>query len=292
MPTSYKDLGKSAADLLNKGFDGNNSVKVTTKAPNGVTYNAEVKAKGGNKIAGKVGAKFKHSSGLNFKKFEIANNGTLSSDITLEDAVDNATFNLNVALQPLDLSDFGEKCEVGVKYNVDKVNFSLNVSPLLPTSVDASLVVKATDNVLVGGVYGGQLDDTWNHKKDGLSVSYSDSSATVAVTSSAMFSQFGVSAFRQHNADIALAADLKLTRENPGSAALTVGGSYKIDGDTSVKAKVNVPKGSAEGSTASLGFNHKLNSTVRLTAASQIQLDPQDDLFGASFAMGLEFGSV
>jgi hypothetical protein len=292
MPTSYKDLGKSAKDLLGKGFDGNNSVKVSTKAPNGVTYNAEVKAKGGNKIAGKVGAKFKHSSGINFKKFEISNNGTLASDVTLEDAVDDVTFTLNVAMQPMDLSDLGEKCEVGLKYNQDKVNFGVSVSPLLPTAVDASLVIKATDNILIGGTYGGQLDDTWVNKKDGISVSYSDAGATVALVSSGTFSKFGLSAFRKHDDKISLAADLQLTRANPASAALTVGGSYKIDGDTSVKAKINVPKGSAEGSTASLGFNHKLNSTVRLTAASQIQLDPNDHLFGASFAMGLEFGSV
>jgi hypothetical protein len=292
MPAKFADLSKKANDTLNKGYDSNNSVKVNTKTANGVSYSASVASKGNNKIAGKVGANFSHSSGLNVKKLEIANNGTLASDVTLTGAVANTTFNLNVVMQPLNLSGAGEKCEVGLEYAHEKAQVTLSVSPLLPTAANASVLIKAHENVLIGGSYAGQLDDTWVSKSDNVGLGYTTADSIVTLNSSALFSNFTLSGFHQYNSDIAFAASVGLNRSNPSNASVTVGGAYKIDADTSVKAKVSVPNGSTDGATASLGFNQKINANVRLTAASQIRLDPQDDLFGASFALGLEFGSV
>jgi len=292
MPVKYADINKKTKDVLNKGFDTNNSVKVSTKAPNGVTYNAQVNGKGSGRIAGKVGAKFNHSSGFNMKKLEIANNGTLTTEVSLTGAVDNTTFNLDVCLQPLDLSGAGEKCEIGLDYAHDKARATLTVSPLLPTSAALSLCVQAHDNILIGGSYAGQLDETWVHNADNAAISYTSAGSNVALTTSSFFNKFTLSAFRQHSADLAFAASVGLDRSKPSSASVTVGGTYTIDANTSVRAKVNVPNGTTDGATASFGFNQRLNNSVRLTAGSTVQLDPTDDLFGASFAMGLEFGDV
>lgn len=292
MPAKFADLSKKAKDTLNKGFDANHSVKVNTKASNGVAYSASVSAKGDGKVNGKVGAAFSHSSGFNVKKLEIANNGTLTSDVQLTGALDDTTFNLNVVMQPLDLSGAGEKCEVGVEYAHEKAKLTLAVSPLLPTSAALSLLVKAHKNVLIGGAYAGQLDDTWVHTSDNVGIGYENGDSIVTLTSGSFFNKFTLNGFHQFNNDIAFAATVDLDRANVSNAAVTVGGSYKVDADTSVKAKVNVPNGSTDGATASFGFNQKINANVRLTAASRVRLDPQDDLFGTSFALGLEFGSV
>eukprot|EP00591_Stephanopyxis_turris_P000377 CAMPEP_0195525138 /NCGR_PEP_ID=MMETSP0794_2-20130614/25397_1 /TAXON_ID=515487 /ORGANISM="Stephanopyxis turris, Strain CCMP 815" /LENGTH=292 /DNA_ID=CAMNT_0040655515 /DNA_START=101 /DNA_END=979 /DNA_ORIENTATION=+ len=292
MPAKYADLSKKAKDTLNKGFDSNNSVKVNTKASNGVGYSASISSKGNGKISGKVGAKFSHSSGFNVKKLEIANNGTLASDVTLTGAVDNVTFNLNVVMQPLALSGAGEKCTVGLDYAHDKAKVTFAVSPLLPTAASISALVQATDNILVGGSYSGELDDSWVHKSGNVGLGYSSGDSVVTLGSCSFFNKFHLNAFHQHSQDIAFAATVGLDRSNISNASVTVGGTYSVDADTTVKAKVSVPKASTDGATAAFGFNQKLNSNVRLTAASTVNLDPQDDLFGASFALGLEFGSV
>jgi hypothetical protein len=292
MPSKFADLAKKALDTLNKGYESNHSAKVTTKASNGVTYTGSVNSKGNGKLAGKVGAAVKHSSGFNLKKLEIANNGTLASEVALEGAVDKTTFNLNVVMTPLDLSGAGEKCEVGLEYAHEKAQLTLAVSPLLPTSAALSVLIKAHENVLIGGSYAGQLDDTWTHTSDNVGIGYLNGDSTVTLTSASLFNKFSLTGFHQFNKEIAFAASVDLNRANPANAAITIGGSYQVDADTSVKAKINVPNGSTDGATASIGYNQKINANVRLTAASQVRLDPQDDLFGASFALGVEFGSI
>lgn len=292
MPALFKDLSKKASDTLNKGFDSKNSVKVTTKSANGVTYNAQINSAGEGKIAGKVGAKFKHGkSGLNVKKLEVANNGSVTAQVNLEDKVDNATFSVDVACNPLSEQCLS-KAVLGLDYTHDKARVTVGVSPLQPTAANLSILIKAHDNVLIGGSYAGKLDDTWKHTGDNVGIGYTTADNVVTLTTAKFFEQFTLAGFHQHNSDIALAATVGLSRSNPASANITVGGSLKVDADTAIKAKVNVPSGTTAGSSLSLGLNQKINSSVRLTAGSKISLDPQADLFGASFALGLELGSV
>jgi len=292
MPVAFKDLSKKANDALDKGFDSANSVKVNTTSANGVKYSAEIKSKGSGKVAGKVGASFKHSSGFNVKKLEIANNGTLTSDITLTGAVDNTTFNLGVVMRPLALPGNGEKVEVGVDYAHEKAQATLKVSPLDPTGASLSILAKVHDNVLVGGSYAGVLDDTWVHSANNVGLGYTNGNANVSLNAASSLSKFTIGAHLQHSNDIAFAARVGLTRANPSAAAVTLGATYKIDADTNVRAKLDVPNGSTDGATASFGVNQKISNNVRLTAATTVQLNPDAELFDASFNAGLQFGSV
>eukprot|EP00350_Pseudokeronopsis_sp_OXSARD2_P000268 CAMPEP_0170561508 /NCGR_PEP_ID=MMETSP0211-20121228/55221_1 /TAXON_ID=311385 /ORGANISM="Pseudokeronopsis sp., Strain OXSARD2" /LENGTH=295 /DNA_ID=CAMNT_0010877161 /DNA_START=15 /DNA_END=902 /DNA_ORIENTATION=+ len=295
MPVKFKDLNKSANDLLNKGFDSDNSVSVKTKASNGVTYTAKVQSKAEGKVSANVGAAFKHSSGLNVKKFEFGNNGKLSADFDLNDVVDNATFSLGVVLLPLDLlaADGHEKVELGVRYTHEKANANLTVSPIAPTSAAFDLTVAPIDNVLVGGSYKGELDDTWTHKDIQAGASYASGDSAVALVASKSLSVFTVSGFHQLDADLAFAGSVQIKKENAREAAATVGASYKLDADTSVKGKIQVPHGSLDDTSATISFKQKINGNVRVTATSKIDLDPNgDDLFGANLALGLELGGL
>lgn len=292
MPGLFSDLSKKANDTLNKGFDSKNSVKVTTKSANGVTYNAQINSAGAGQVAGKVGAKFKHAdSGLNVKKLEIANNGSLTTQVNLEDQVDNTTFSVDISCAPLSGKCL-KKASVGLDYSHEKARVTVGVSPLQPTAANVSILVKAHDNILIGGHYAGNLDDTWKHTADNVGLGYTTADNIVTLTSSKFFEKFTLAGFHQHSSDIALAATVAVNRQNPSNADITVGGAYKVDADTSIKAKVDVVGGTTAGSSLSLGLNQKINSSVRLTAGSKISLDPQADLFGASFALGLELGSV
>lgn len=295
MPVKFKDISKSANDLLGKDFGSNSQLTVKAKASNGVTYTTKVQQKGERAVAGNVGASFKHSSGINVKKLEVSNNGKLASDIDLTGVVDNTTFSLGVVILPLDLlgDDGREKVEVGVQYQHDKANVNLTVSPVAPTSAALDLSVAAIDNVVVGASYKGQLDDTWQHSDAAVGARYSAGNSTVALVGSNMLQNFTLTGHHQSNADLAFAASVKIARSNPKQAAIAVGSSYKLDADTTVKGKLNVPNGSTEGATAALSFKQKINNNVRLTASSNLDLDPNgNDLFGANLALGLELGAL
>lgn len=297
MPVKFKDMSKKSKDLLSKGFDANSSVSVTAKASNGVKYTANIKSKGEKAVAGDVGAEFKHSSGFEVKKLAVSNDGKLSSDINLTGVVDNTTFGLSVVLLPLDLlADDGkgkEKAEVNVRHEHEKFSAGLTVSPVGPTSASLDLSVAAIDNVVIGGSYQGHLDDAWEHSEAQAAISYSTGDSAVALGASKLFQKFQLSGFHQHNADLAFAASVGLTREDPRKASISVGAAYNLDADTSVKAKLDVPSASTDDASLSLSFKQKINANVRLTAASKIDLDPNgDDLFGANLALGLELGAL
>lgn len=295
MPVKFKDISKSANDLLGKGFNANSELTVKAKASNGVTYTTKIQSKGEGNVAGNVNAAFNHSSGFNVKKLEISNNGQLASDIDLTGVVDNTTFSLGVVILPLDLlaDDGREKVEVGVQYQHEKANVNVTVSPVAPTSAAVALSVAAIDNVVIGGSYKGQLDDTWQHTDAAVGARYSAGNSTVALVASKMLQSFTLTGHHQQNADLAFAAAVKVARSNPRQASISVGADYKLDADTTVKGKVDVPNGSTDGASASLSFKQKINSSVRLTASSNLNLDPNgDDLFGANLALGLELGAL
>jgi hypothetical protein len=295
MPVSYKDIAKAVSDLLDRGFETANSIKVNTKAANGVSYNAEVAAnsKDPNQVTAKVGFKLKHSSGVNFKKFEISNDGKLATDVRLEDAIKNATLTLGLVLPALELTTQSEKFEVGVEVDHDKAFLVASVSPV-DVAASASVVFKATDTFSVGASYAGHMDDTWKTNAVDVAAAYADGAGTsIAIASKKVFKEFSITAHRQHSADIALATRLGLNRDRPTEASLEVAGSYKIDADTTASGKVSVPTRDVAGSTATLGLKHKLSSAVRVTAGTVVQLNPaHDHQFGAKYALGVEFGTI
>jgi hypothetical protein len=291
MPVKYKDLSKKANDALDKNYSNANSAKLSTKAANGVAYTAEMK-NSGSSVSSKLSAKFKCTSGINVKKLEINNKAKVSADIALEGAVDNATFNLNVVMEPLTSPGAAEKCTVGVDYAHEKAQIGLDVSPFGPTGATVSALLNPVDNVLVGGVYAGNLNESgWTQTQLNAGLGYTSSDNVVTLTTGNSFSDFTLAAFRQHSADIAFAARVGLNSANPNSASFTVGGTYVVDADTKVNAKFDVPNGDISSSSVSVGYNQKLNSNVRLTTATKLQVGtggPQS----TGFALGLEFGSV
>lgn len=292
MPVQYKDLSKKANDALNKNYSNANSAKVSTTAANGVAYTVELKSSDSSSVSSKLSAKFKHSSGINVKKLEINNKAKVAADIALENAVDNATFNLNVVMEPLTSPGSAEKCTVGVDYAHEKAQIGLNISPFGPTGATLSALINPADNVLVGGVYAGELNDSgWTQTTLNAGLGYTSSDNIVTLTSNNCFSNFTLSAFRQHSADIAFAARIGLDSANPNTASFTVGGTYVVDANTKVNGKFDVPNGDVASSSLSVGYNQKLNSNVRLTAATKLQVG-NGGAQSSGLALGLEFGSV
>lgn len=290
MPVLFKNLAKAVNDALNKGFDTVTNIKLTTKSDNGVKYTAEVKAKGSS-VSSKVGASFKGGDGLDFKKIEIANNGALTALVNLEDVVDNATFNLDVHLQPLRLNGAGERCLVGVDYSHEKARVSLTMSPVLPTAATISAVIKATDNLAIGGLYSGEFDDSVTTTQAKCGLAYTTEGSTVSMVSGDFLESYTIGAHVQHSKCLAFAARVGLDKTTPSNANVTLGLVHNRNADTTLKAKISVPSGLASSSNLSIGLSKRLSKDVKVNLGSVIGLDNSGGNHTASFGMGVELGA-
>lgn len=285
----FKDLSKLVNDALNKGYDTVTSVKLSTKANNDVKYNAELKAKGSS-VAGKVGASFKTKDGLNIKKLEISNTGALTSQVNLEDAVDNTTFTLDVHLQPLRLNGNGEKCEVGLDYCIEDARVSLLVSPVLPSSASLSMMAKACSCGVIGGVVSGKFDDSFVTTQADVGFAYHSEGALVSLSTGDFLDKATLGAHLQHSSDLAFAAKVGFNCTNPSNADITLGAVHKIDNNTTLKAKVHVPSGEVSTSNVSIGISKRLSADVKVNVGSVISVAEESGAHSATFGASVELG--
>lgn len=94
MSILFKNIAKPANDLLSKSkytTGGAKKFGIKTKTSNGTNFKAEANIVGGS-VSGKIGTDLKHESGFTVKKIELDNKGTLTTEITLDKALENVVF--------------------------------------------------------------------------------------------------------------------------------------------------------------------------------------------------------
>jgi hypothetical protein len=286
MSILFKNIAKKANDLLS---DKNTSKKfsVATEAANGTKYNAEASISGAS-VSGKVGASLKHDSGFNVDKVEFDNKGTLTTNITLDKAVDNVQFSVNSKIQPLATTNPAESVTIGATYSSDDFQADLDVSPIDPTSADFSACFKR-DDLYFGGAAGLKLTEDSGVDVSGydFGVGYIKSSAAAAFTIKNKLADYQFSFFHQHSDKIAFAATIGGKTDNAGSAGLAFGGSYNVDDGTTANAKLSAPNGSASSANFSFNLDHRLNASAKLGLTAVIPAD----LTGApAFGLNLSLG--
>jgi len=300
MSILFKDIAKKANDLLGKNFttDSKKKFSVKTATAGGITYKAEGTISG-DKLAGKIGAEIKHDSGFTVKKVELNNKGELTSEITLDKAVDDVRFTLDVKLAPLETVDPKEETKIGVIYTQPDYKASVQVSPLDPTSAKASVCFNK-DGFNVGGTgyveYDTEAGEVSKHGY-GFGVGYSADNSVSAIKLSKCPSDNNVltgyqfSFFRQHTDAIAFAATLG-GKINPKegqspSARLQFGGSYKVDSSSTLYAKLSAPNGTTAGSKASFNYDSQLSDSTKLGVTAVVGLDGSS---APAFGVNLGFG--
>lgn len=290
MSTLFKNIAGAANGLLaDKIAGGAKNFSITTKTGNGVTYSASANANGAD-VSGKIGASFSTDSGFSVNQLELDNKGTLSSNITLDKAVDKVQFSINAKIQPLKESNPAEETKIGAVYTANDFKGDLVVSPFDPTSADASLCF-ARNGLLVGGSAGFKYDDCGNFDLSNyeFGAAYSKGSGTGALVVKNKLSDFQFSFHHQHSDAIAFAATIDGSLAANTGAALAFGGSYNVDADTTAFSKLNVPN---DGNSASSNFSfhvaHKLNSQTSLGLTAVLPVD----LSGApQLGLSLSFGN-
>ena len=280
----FKDISKTANDILNDDYNLKTTLKVKTKTANGVTFTTEG-AMGSNKaILAKLSSSFTHKpTGVNISKLQYTTHGRMIGEASLNNAL----------FEGLKLSfkaeDGALKNAAGVKYKpAGKIGAEYKAANFSATA-DADFANNAVSATGVFGyenfVFGGQA--AINVEKSAVSdqnvaLSYSGADFHASILTKKNFGV--VSASMDHKActDFVYAAILDHDVKSQANS-LTVGGRYKSDAETTFCGKVN-----SEG-IVTLACVQKLKPMVTMTTTAQIDAK---NIEGEShkFGMGLTLG--
>jgi len=255
-PPLYADLGKTARDLFNKGYNyGTVKLDVKTRTKNQIDFNLTGEHNTDlQKSLGTLEAKYKSPAhGLTFvEKWNTDN--VLKSEITVEDSLLKG---LKVALDTSYSPASGKKSGVlKTTYNHDKFNLTTDVDldSTGPVVIHNSLVVGH-----LGWLLG--LQTTFDTAKSQLTrnnfaVGYQASDFTLH-TNVNDGTEVGGSIYQKVNDDLGLGVSLSWSSVN-NATRFALASKYQLDKYASVQAKVN------NLSQIGLSYNQQLRDGVKL----------------------------
>mmetsp|Transcript_3073 Transcript_3073/g.4675 ORF Transcript_3073/g.4675 Transcript_3073/m.4675 type:complete len:282 (-) Transcript_3073:183-1028(-) len=237
MVTAFKDVGRSANDLINNDYLFQaQKIKIKTRTVNGVEFTTEGSLKGSKGASGKLTAKFSPFQGITMKKLCVTTDGRFQTEASLDNAMEGVTFTVK-AEEGAEQPPAGELC-VDYKAGAATVNASVDVCDTNgPTLYGASTV--AYDNFTVGGEVrystGFDSSDSAPSLVDyNGAISYTGRDFVVALATKKKCSNATVSVHQMYSKDTEFA-----TTYNHGSNLLTVGGTYKVDPTTKFTGRMN-----------------------------------------------------
>jgi len=286
MSIFFKDLGKQAKDLLGKKYTTNGSKKfsVNTKTTDGVGYGASADVQGA-KVTGKVTADFRVDNLQ--ENLTLDSSGVLKNEVKLDKILDDIVFKINSESRSITEHDGS----IGLEYS--NQDFKIDLDVALKKTASASICYKSKD-FFVGGSAGAKFSDGFDFSDYDFGVGYTFDKNVVTLKSGGKLSSVKLSGHRQHSSDIAVAGTLTSALSGDNLfPAIELGGSYKIDSDTSLFGKVSVPNFGTKDLTASFALDQKLNSNASLSLTSVLDLDPEhpQNFFGSQFGLELKFGA-
>ena len=280
----YKDIGRLAKDTLNDDYDFNRKLKIKTKTGNGVVFTAEGAMATNKSILAKMSGAFQHSSGINVSKVQVTTHGRLVGEASLKDALMKG---LKLTFKA---EDGTVKNTAGLKYRpVGKLGAEYT-SKMFSTTAEAdfangnvltSAVISYIPNVVVGGQMGINMEKNIMTDKD-VAVSYTGGDFHASVGSKKNFNVISASMDHKPCSGVVYAASLDFDIKAETSA-LTIGGRYSPDKETTFCGKVN-----SEG-IVSLALVQKLKPMMALTTGAQIDaknIEGEAHKFGLGLTIG------
>ncbi|CAK4080366.1 unnamed protein product [Aphanomyces euteiches] len=233
----YKDLSKKANDVLNDDYDFSRKLKIKTKTANGVTFTTEGSMAANKTILAKLGANFvvPQIGGLTISKLQVTTQGR----VVVEADVANALVdNLKVTAKLEDGSrktNASQVTKFGLEYKqpaytltkeFDVVNNTASVSALTVVS-GVSIGAHGAFNVSKSALadYGGAL-------------AYNGGDFKVALATKKSLKAVNANFHHQFDSQTVYAASIDYDVAS-GANALTLGGRYAADKQTTYAGKIN-----------------------------------------------------
>jgi len=269
-PALYSDLGKKASDLLTKDFPDKSKFELKTKTANGVVQEVSL-SKSGENITGVINPKYtfvKHGVTVGFTadtekhtKFEVSVEQPLPG-LKLTTIVDSKKYN---AIQ------------FDAEYRHDYVALNGSVDVLNTNGTEASLgAVVGYEGFSVGmqAKYSGGAVGTLN-----ATAAYTTRDYVFALFGLFKNNRVGVSYYHQVTpfASAGFDASFEIDKAQPTPSKLTVGGSYLLDADTTVKGKLDTD------GKLSLSYGQRLSKYARLVVATSLNINNPNSKSGHSY---------
>jgi len=262
IPVFFTDLGKAATDLLTKDFPVSNKLELTAKAPNGVEYTVNAtSAKDGN-VVGTLKPKFVYSP------YGLTAEGTLETSKNYKGELsiqDHFVKGLKVSVVGEVSAKHQETVKLSLDYKQDRIAAILG-GEVLNTQEGPSIfgsVVLGHDHFSLGGDFALGVEHQQIKRLNGsLEYQIPECSLTVSTNKG---ENVGLKYYHRISSSLQAGVDINVNvakpQENP---KLTFGGAYKIDSESSFKAKFDT-----EGKL-SVGYLHQLNRYAKLTGGMQL----------------------
>jgi len=269
-PGLYSDIGKKANDLLTKEFPDKPKFELKTKTANGVVQELSL-TKNGDALLGVINPKYtfvKHGVTVGFTadtdkntKFEVSIDKLLPG-LKLTTIVDSKKLN---AIQ------------FDGEYKHDYVALNGSVDVLNNEGTEASLAG-------VVGYEGFSVGLQSKYSRGALSAVNGTAAYTTNDYVFTLFGLFksnriGVSYYHRINAAAAAGFDASfdLDKTQASPSKLTVGGSYQLDVDTTVKGKLDTD------GKLSLSYAQRLNKYARLIVGTSLNINNPNGKSGHSY---------
>jgi len=250
-PPEFKDFNKVVSDLLDDDFDTKYSLKVKSKAPQGVAITVTTDyAK--SALSGKLSAKWAHESGFAIEKLELNKSGNLTVETSLKGAIPNVKFDFkgNDSNKGDLLATYSNDVATIVG-ELDVAEFSgFNVSALAkqgPYSGGASVSVSLGDKVDV--------------KNFDVAGSFKDNGVFAGLKISEKFANYTASVNYSKVPKVNFGGKFDFKPESSAFSSLLVA-SYSCNPDTQIKVKA-----SNEGA---LNFSVKQSLSPNFTVTSSL----------------------
>jgi hypothetical protein len=260
-PPSYGDLGKSARDVFNKGYNyGVWKLECKTKTASGVEFKTEGTSNtDSGKVFGNLETKYKWSDyGLAFTE-KWSTDNVLGTEITIEDQLAKG---LKLAFDTTFQPATGKKSgKIKTSYKREYVNTSCDVDfDFAGPTIHGALTLGYN-----GWLAGYQMSfDTSKSKlaKNNFAVGYDGGEFTLH-TSVNDAQEFGGSIYHKVNNDLETGVMLSWTAGN-NATRFGLGAKYVVNEDATVRAKVN------NSSQVGLGYTQNLRNGVSLTLSALV----------------------
>jgi len=272
-PVVFKDLGKSASDLLTKDFKvGQNTVEVKTKTSNGVEFTPKATNKG-SEMSGSLVAKYGFGGGISTET-TLNTCGQLETTLEAADAIQGC----NVKLECV--TDKGKaslsSAKLTLEYKQDKFTCKTSYDHFKDSALAANCAIAFGSATL-----GGSIDLVKAAPKSyaaALQFDQPDFTLMAQLSENIRAGEKTYTGSYFHKISSAMQVGTEINKKGKADIGLAFGCNYKLDKDTTVKGKVD-----ADG-ILSASYKQKISSLTTLTLAASVNTmqldDPKKNKFG------------
>ncbi|CAI5710701.1 unnamed protein product [Peronospora effusa] len=238
MVVLFKDLAKTAENVLRDDYDFSRTLKIKSKASNGVSFTTEGALSGNKSIVAKVSGGFTHNaSGVVFKKLQITTQGRLITEAELPNVVTEG-LKLTFKLEDGSVAKNTSAKQVGVLgAEYKQKNLAVNLEADFVSNTVLAAAVFSQGGFAVGGQTAFNVDKSAIVQHNvGVSFTGMDFVTSFVTKKNLAAVQASFHHHLSHKTVYAAVLDYDL---KSASNTLVVGGRYKADNDTTYCGKID-----------------------------------------------------